>query len=160
MIHATTLEDIGSSANEFPLSYAVMASAAFPFIFNPLYLRNHAGEESEEEYVRSMGAFTTTWRHHRPGTVQSSGSPPPQPQAPIDPHYHQCRQPGIAFDEKSSHGWRFNIDIPLRGTLEGIGSLNSFYYHKHSCSKPRSVRVWQASIKKPKNRRSTTLKST
>ena len=36
-----------------------------------------------------------------------------------------------AFDEKSlARLGRFNIDIPLRGTFEGIGSLNSFYYHQ------------------------------
>jgi hypothetical protein len=133
LIHATTLEDIGSSANEFPLSYAVMASAAFPFIFNPLYLRNHAGEESEEEYVRlvdggiydnsgaitALELFSHLEAHH------------PNPKRRLTLITINADNQASAFDEKSlARLGRFNIDIPLRGTFEGIGSLNSFYYHQ------------------------------
>ena len=36
--YASTLEDLGSPPNRFPLAYAAMASAAFPGVFDPLWL--------------------------------------------------------------------------------------------------------------------------
>ena len=40
--YAMTLEDIGSSPVEFPSDYAVLASAAFPGVFEPLMLKVYA----------------------------------------------------------------------------------------------------------------------
>jgi len=39
--YASTLEDLGSPPNRFPLAYAAMASAAFPGIFEPLRLHRY-----------------------------------------------------------------------------------------------------------------------
>lgn len=39
--YASTLEDLGSPPNRFPLAYAAMASAAFPGIFEPLPLARY-----------------------------------------------------------------------------------------------------------------------
>jgi predicted acylesterase/phospholipase RssA len=39
--HASTLEDIGGPPNRIPLAYAVMASAAFPGVFEPLTLHHY-----------------------------------------------------------------------------------------------------------------------
>jgi len=133
LIHASTLEDIGSSPSQFPLSYAVMASAAFPFIFNPLYLRNHADEGSEEAYIRlvdggiydnsgaitALELFSHLEAHH------------PNPDRRLTLITINADNQASPFDEKSlARLGRFNVDIPLRGTFEAIGSLNSFYFHQ------------------------------
>ena len=49
--YALTLEDLNSSADDFPISYSVMASAAYPGAMEPLELEKYAeGENGELEY--------------------------------------------------------------------------------------------------------------
>ncbi len=45
---ASTLEDLGSPPADFPLSYAVMASAAFPGVFQPLRLPKYRNTWSDD----------------------------------------------------------------------------------------------------------------
>jgi Patatin-like phospholipase len=58
---AVTLEDVGSAPKDFPIAYAVLASAAFPGVFEPLPLRVYSSRslngatlspESRKQIVR------------------------------------------------------------------------------------------------------------
>jgi len=46
--HAATLEDLGSPPSRFPLVYAVLASAAFPGVFEPLTLQRFSFDTNAE----------------------------------------------------------------------------------------------------------------
>lgn len=135
LVHATTLEDIGSSPTTFPLSYAVMASAAFPFVFNPLHLKKHNvnGAEDDDSYVRLVdgGIYDNT------GVITAL-----ELFSHLQAHHHNANRRLVliavnadniitGYDEETlAKIGHFNLDIPLRGAFEAIGSMYHIYYHQ------------------------------
>ena len=149
---ATTLEDLGSSAPRFPLVHAVMASAAFPGVFQPLVLT----------YFRPNGSSSTTasggkkdkpgW--HRDGTVtvvdggiydntgmatgleyygsvRRAASPEKGPKLVLlaidagnEPQNPRAVTPG-------NHG-PFHLDLPVRGLLPAASTFAKVYNNQQS----------------------------
>jgi len=135
LVHATTLEDIGSSPTSFPLSYAVMASAAFPFVFNPLHLKKHNvnGAEEDDGYVRLVdgGIYDNTGVITALELFSHLETHHPNPDRRLvliainaDNEFSEYKQDSLA---KIGH---FNVDIPLRGAFEAVSSMHSVYYHQ------------------------------
>jgi len=135
LVHATTLEDIGSSPGAFPLSYAVMASAAFPFVFNPLHLKKHNSTNGgrKESHIRlvdggiydntgivtALELFSHLELHHpRPGRRLILVS------------INADNEIGSYDEESLAKIGHFAVDIPLRGAYEAVRSLNQVYYHQ------------------------------
>lgn len=61
--HATTLEDLGGPPNRIPLAYAVMASAAFPGVFEPLTLHHYFYNTNSESV--SVRKRWMPWRQYK-----------------------------------------------------------------------------------------------
>lgn len=135
LVHASTLEDIGSSPGAFPLSYAVMASAAFPFIFNPLHLKKHnvTTEEDEDSYVRLIdgGIYDNTGIVTALELFSHFEIHHPNPNRKLVLISINADNQIGGFDNKSlaKIGF-FEIDIPLRGAYEAVQSMNQVYYHQ------------------------------
>lgn len=135
LVHASTLEDIGSSPGAFPLSYAVMASAAFPFIFNPLHLKKHnaTADENKRSYVRLIdgGIYDNTGVVTALELFSHFEIHHPNPNRKLVLISINADNVIGGFDNKSlaKIGF-FEIDIPLRGAYEAVQSMNQVYYHQ------------------------------
>jgi hypothetical protein len=55
----TFYEQLNSDINEYPIGYAVMASSAFPAVFNYVTMRNYTNEGSEKNYVHVFDGGNT-----------------------------------------------------------------------------------------------------
>lgn len=135
LVHASTLEDIGSSPGAFPLSYAAMASAAFPFIFNPLHLKKHnvTEDEDEDSYVRLIdgGIYDNTGIVTALELFSHFETRHPNPNRKLVLISINADNVIGGFDKKSlaKIGF-FELDIPLRGAYEAVQSMNQVYYHQ------------------------------
>ncbi len=135
LVHATTLEDIGSSPGAFPLSYAVMASAAFPFIFNPLHLKKHNAQRNgtKETFVRVVdgGIYDNTGVVTALELFSHLEIHHPKPDRRLVLLSINADNEIGGYDEKSlaKIGF-FEVDVPLRGAYEAVRSLNQVYYHQ------------------------------
>ncbi len=135
LVHATTLEDIGSSPGAFPLSYAVMASAAFPFVFNPLHLKKHNSVNGgrKESHIRLVdgGIYDNT------GIVTALELFSHLELIHLKPDrrlilvaINADNEIGSYDEESLAKIGYFEVDIPLRGAYEAVRSLNQVYYHQ------------------------------
>ncbi|MFT4589147.1 MAG: hypothetical protein ACI9VS_000973 [Candidatus Binatia bacterium] len=135
LVHASTLEDIGSSPGAFPLSYAVMASAAFPFIFNPLHLKKHNAVDAsaKDGYIKLIdgGIYDNTGLVTALELYNHFELHHPNPNRKLILISVNADNEIGGFDKESlaKIGY-FEVDIPLRGLFEAVHSMDQIYYHQ------------------------------
>lgn len=141
--HAATLEDLGSPPSRFPLVYAVLASAAFPGVFEPLTLQRFSFDTNAQPiHVRHQWA---PWRRDKVTLVDGGiydntgvvsalslldylekGMKKNRGKMVILSVDANKDRPGYQGPSGSSHiPWK--LDLPFRGLVPAVETMRNFF---------------------------------
>ena len=134
-LHASTLEDLGSPPNRFPLAYAAMASAAFPGVFDPLPLRcYHDPTNSPPWWRRKQVSIVDGGLYDNSGVatalelfdfLRSTGESRPKKLILLAVDADNDRQSYAGAETPSAVPWQFGL--PVRGATTMVSTLKKLY---------------------------------
>ena len=134
-LHASTLEDLGSPPNRFPLAYAAMGSAAFPGVFEPLPLRCYRDRTNAAPWwLRKQVTLVDGGLYDNSGVttaldlfdyLRSGDGPKPKKLILLAVDADNERQDYAGPETASVLPWRYGV--PLRGASAAVSALKKLY---------------------------------